>query len=490
MTAEAPTARVRSYTAPMWLSMWAVCAMLLPALASAAAASRARQGSFLARVISMQGVRGHVKPSLNDTISSRYLLDVDQAIKNARNTATLASAAPPAGPAPPSLDPYGKVIESKGVSQDVSPEQLTSVEAIRKKVNHPVFQDADIHGKEDKDNNFRLLSYDMDLGANLLRGLSAEPTSTSPPSQRMASEQFVAQCPMLAVADTMSITAPHCGDQMGEWTDPVTQRTILRWDTLSDGGIRFSVDSAVAGKGAVMAAELTQDFSLTGTYFELTNCMGVMRYMIEESVTKVDNMGKSITSTIHSHDVRLLTQAFFYTYSIIAPNGRVVARTNLFRLGQNEVNVTMVKDEVSSGALIATAMKKGTWNVRDWQKCGGLKHEWIVDFKLSGRDMDMVATVVDLRVASAALLTLAAFREGTASTKSGVSRIGELNMLKSLALAVVILLLLIGLLALLDGIVRGRRVDAKMRRICFRFEALFLPRHSAPKRATAFGQNF
>jgi len=392
------------------------------------------------------------------------------------------------------LDPYAQVADASAPSKQISSEDLTQAEISQALLDNQVLTPSPSWTKSaGRSGNVSMVPYDMKLGASIMSSLtSAQATVSPPPTQQIVSEQFVAQCPMIMFGSNVYISAPTCGDTMGEWEDPPTGRSILHWQPQGAGGVRFGVDSVVNGNGSVTFATTDQQLSLEGTYFELNNCMKVMRYTIEQEVIKVNNIGIGVTSTVQEHDIHRTSQAFFYRYTIKAPNGSAVAQTSLYRMGQTQINVTMMTTRESEGgqqypegALLAIADKSGTWSGADWKQCtggAGTKRRWQVSFQLDERNFETVATVMDLRVATAAMITLMAFRDETTSVKTGVSRTGEKSMLVHFFTAAVIGIIAAFLFLVFVVVLKRQGWDMKCRRLCFKFERAAMPHRPAFKR--------
>jgi len=86
-----------------------------------------------------------------------------------------------------------------------------------------------------------------------------------------------------------------------------------------------------------------------------------------------------------------------------------------------------------------------------------------------------VATVQDLRVAAAAVITLMAHRDEDV-TADGFQHIGQSQMYWSLFSAAWLVLAAILLVVVVLVICKQQGTEKKMRRLCFRFESCLLPR--------------
>lgn len=421
-------------------------------------------------------------PLPNDTVSDSYFDMVDARIADVQSRT-------PAPPVVTTAEPsnYQKVadatIKDPVKAEDLTDEELASMRSVPIVTPGPGLNSKGQPSSEfDRGYEVQVVPWDMKIGAEVLSTIKDDmSTPTPPPSQDLVSAQFVAQCPMIMFGNSLYINAPHCSDHLGSWEDPETHRSVIRWDG-AEKGLRFGVDSAVGGNGSATYAKLEQELTIQGFLFSLTNCLGAHRYTIEEQVTKVNYLGRGIESTITEHDISRSAEAFFYKYVIKAPNGSSVAATNLFRLNQDEINITMFNNEVSDGAMVATAKRIGVWTGSGWRTCGASRRSWQVDFKLDSRSFDQVATVMDLRVASAALLTLMAYREESTDISTGVARDGEHSLWKELLLSILISLAVAIVLLLIFMCLKRRLWDVKLRRIFFKLEAALLPKRPQGQR--------
>mmetsp|Transcript_74632 Transcript_74632/g.207453 ORF Transcript_74632/g.207453 Transcript_74632/m.207453 type:complete len:468 (+) Transcript_74632:152-1555(+) len=439
-----------------------LCASILP-VAAAVSAEGTRHAGFLALAsgtgLSRDGggaesflqqspAQSFVPRLPNDTITPEYLRMVDAAIAAAQRTTTSV--------------------------MRVAPQNLQGTVVSGVSTTYPVpIQAAWIKDRAS------LEPIDMRLGAKVVAALTwtsrrGQGGDGTQPSQKIVTQQMVAQCPLIMLGSAVDITAPKCG-ALGQWTDPLNQRTVLRWEPRSGGGVRYGVDSVVGGNGSMTFATFTQKFSLSGISFALSNCLDVMRYTVEETIMKVDQIGHGVQSSIQAHEVKSTGSALFYKYTIVAPNGTAVAETTLYRQNQNSINITMVDSEVAGGAAVAVAKRFGTWTGSGWGECSGTKRGWTVDFMLSDRDSETANTVMDLRVATAAVVTLMAYRDQNVG-EGVISRDGEHDMLRQLLWMCLVVLIVLALLFLCTLLCKRKGWDARARRLCFRFEAALLPK--------------
>lgn len=255
---------------------------------------------------------------------------------------------------------------------------------------------------------------DTKIGGAIMNSLSSKPTATPPPSQSRVDQQFVAQCPMVLFESNLTIYGPHCNESMGYWWDPnpINPRTILRWKPADMSGVEFGVDSALTGPGSALFAFFKQLITLTGYRFQLTNCLGVERWEVQEEVFKIDSMG-NVDSTIETSDIAANGNQYFLKYHLYSPTGKKVSTTNLYRMDANQINFTQVVDGYSTGKLLAVAKRVGNWLGKGWLQCTAKNspRAWSLYFPGNQADHSTVATVQDIRVALAATVTLIAYRD-------------------------------------------------------------------------------
>jgi len=415
-------------------------------------------------------------PQANDTISEEYWIAVNRKIAEAglvtQRPTSLNDAAPP-----PTPEPWQKVLSAseKVVVLD-TPQDASILNNWELATPMPDVSPVDPDAKHVV-RTMGVVPYDVQIGARIMSDLTQQAPQTPPPSQTLVDEAFVAQCPMVIFANSVSIRAPRCGSSLGEWADPSTGRPIIRWKDNSKGGLNFGVDSVVTGNGSVAFAEFVESFSINKYIFDLYNCLGVKRYTVEESIVKVDHMAAKAHSTMVDHDLSNSREAIFYRYTIKNPNGTAVAATQLFRMGQDMVNLTTYSDEQVGEKLIAVAQRSGHWKRDQWRQCTGNPRAWDVTFPEEAK-MQTVATVQDLRVAAAAVITMMAFRDEEAGS-DGFQHVGQSQMYWSLFssffMVVSIAVVFVGSLVLC----KSYGIDKKLRRLFFRLEQVVLPKRPA-----------
>jgi len=324
-----------------------------------------------------------------------------------------------------------------------------------------------------------VLPYTMMMGAGIMSALVYHEPSTPVPTQDMVDEGLTSRCPLILFGNSLTVRAPSCGRDLGFWQD-YSGRAVLRWQPNEQSGIRFGVDSVVTGQGSVIFATLDEPFTLTNTYnFMLKSCLGSVIYNIQETITKVDHMASNADSTMLAHDLSQAKEAYFYQYTITFPNGSLVAQTNLYRMDHNQVNITLRNDYTAQGTLVAVANRQGNWLREKWRECSQSPRGWSLDFSsYDPKQTSTIATVQDIRMVSAAVITLMALRDEALRSdglQNGADQSLYFSALKSVLLIIVLLVLAVVILAFF----RLKSVETKMRRFCFKFEGWLLPKRPA-----------
>jgi len=326
--------------------------------------------------------------------------------------------------------------------------------------------------------------YDAMIGAHIIRELTEQGTQTPPPTQLYVSQQFLAQCPLVMFGNSLYVRPPRSGEKTGVYADPATNRAVLRWKSAEDGGFMLGVDSVRTGDGSVLFANMRERLQLTGDIFELYNCLGVLRYTIEEKLVRVHSMGPGYT-TMLMHDTSRGKPAFFMRYLIRHPNGTVVAKTNLFRQHASNVNFTLqqseVADDPATGEIVAVAKRQGSWKGRGWRSKTSEAREWRISFPEATKSVDSAATVMDLRIAATAVITLMALRDETREI-TGLTYVGETSVAMELLsgwLQVIIFGVLAGLVLLAF---QYYGANARMRVFLFQLEDRYMPKRSVKLR--------
>lgn len=436
-----------------------------------------------------------VAPQPNDTIPQSYWNMIDERIDQYASQTTAPTSVNEQPTAEP--DPYEQIYtasrpKSSATAEDLTPEEIANGVVVSGPSPAPdTALDAFDEDTHERGSGIPIVPYTMAVGARLMYGMTEKGTSTPAPSQGDTSAQFVAQCPMIMFNTQLFIEAPRCGETWGAWQDPGDDyRPVLRWEPRSDGGINYGVDSVVHGEGAATYAKMKQDIGVSSVSFQLANCMSVTRYYVNEEVVKVNHVSQGITSTATNHDTQSSGEAYFYRYTIRAANGTDVAQTDLFRLNQNSINITMFNDEATSGAQVLTATRVGSWTGDKWKSCDGTRRGWQVTMQLDSREVDMVATVMDLRVAATAVINLMAYRDETVDSSTGTTSAGQGQLYKQLGIAILLLIIAFILFVALLAFCKAKGVDAKCRRFCFKLEAAFLPKRPAWKRSPALNPTY
>ncbi|CAK0908318.1 unnamed protein product [Prorocentrum cordatum] len=424
-----------------------------------------------------------LEPMDNDTVTADYWSKVDRAILNASTQLAPAATAQDSLAAAPA-EKYEEVVvfhpSVHSTYQNVDiPDKLPKEGQSSYDWSSPLPAFRTHLGSMNNDTGdlreLVLEPYNMQLGAAVINSISRKNPATPPPSQLAVNEAYTAQCPMVMFGKSLYVAAPDCSDDlstsMGTWQDQAKSRTIMRWQGNGAGGVRFNVDSKVSGDGSVRFAEISELMTLNKYLFSLTNCLGTPSFMVEESIIKADKFGRGAT-TAADHDLSVTTQAFFYKYSIKNPStGETVAETSLYRADTHQVNITVVQEGSLEGSASAVATRAGAWGVTG---CSKLAKGWDISFPTSAAAFDTVATVHDLRVASAVVVTLMAFRD-QAIASDGLQRLGQVSMLTYIVKSVVMIFFGILMLYVLWEYCHSRGVDKKLRRVFFKLEATLLP---------------
>lgn len=427
------------------------------------AALSSQQGRVRALVLAERAAQAHVlDPQPNDTIPESYWIMVDDALRQA----ALVTTPPPSFNVPVAAPQPLQWDQILNVTNDV-----VSVDSSGSTSTYKV----------------GVLPYNMMIGAAIMSALSYHPPSTPIPTQDMVDEGLTSRCPLILFGNSLTVRAPSCGRELGYWQDGRSGRAVLRWEPNERSGIRFGVDSVVTGPGSGLFAVIDETFSLSNTYnFLLKSCLGSVIYYVQESITKVDHMASHADSTMLAHDLSQAKEAYFYQYTITSPNGSLVAQTNLYRMDHNQVNITLRDDYAAQGTLVAVARRQGNW-VRDkWRECSLTPRGWSLDFSMYNPNQTAtIATVQDMRMVSAALITLMALRDEALQSnglQNGADQSLYFTVLKTFLLTILGLVLAV----LIFVVFRLKSVDKKMRRFCFKFEGWLLPKRPALARSPPF----
>jgi hypothetical protein len=262
-----------------------------------------------------------------------------------------------------------------------------------------------------------MVPYSLAFGAAVMRELTAKAPEAPPPSQTSVDQIQMSRCPLVVVDGELRVRAARCGHRAGSWVSSPTRRNVARWRPNREGGIDLTIDSAVSGPGSVEYASLQRAWSLDKTIWRLPSCQAVDRYLVEESVIK-------LLSDVRDQQDGKYSYKIYYKYTLKHPNGTDVAETSLFTSDMSRITLSAVGDEVT--APIAIATREGDWRGAGWTLCTDEPREWRLAFpdpevpsnanpiaprgSLVLHDYSL-ANVQDLRVAAAALFTLAAWRQ-------------------------------------------------------------------------------
>jgi len=418
-------------------------------------------------------------PQPNDTITAGYWITVDAALAAAAVSTSRLATLNDAAPTQPPL-PWEQIVHASRPATVVdSPAALGSLNNWEQATPLPpeAMRAASVGQHNAADNVQRTVSvvpYDMEIGANVLYSLSQHNTPEPVPSQELVNQMFVAQCPMVMFSDQIRVHGPRCSSSMGDWTDPLGNRTVMRWSN-NGGSLSFGVDSVVTGSGSVNFATLQESFSMSSWFFELRNCMGMMRYNIEEQIIRAEHVSVRGRSSAVAHDESHNGHTILYRYIIRHPNGTTAAKTETFRMGQDMINISVAPgDNEATGAVVASAARVGHWARSEWRECEGAPRGWALSFPLAARELEAGSTVQDLRVASAVLITLMAFRDEQAGD-DGFQHVGQGAMYYSVVRTAGLLFLALIVIAVVLNVVTKKGIDKKLRRFFFRLEHVLLP---------------
>lgn len=426
-------------------------------------------------------------PQPNDTIPESYWNSVDQALLNAgQSTSKPISFNDPA--ATPALEPWDKILNASKQVIVLDTNEAMEANLINWESATPMPPVPGEH-RSSSARKMSVLPYDMQLGARIMSGITVHSPSTPIPTQDSANQAFASQCPMLVFGKSLAIRAPSCGDDLGSWEDTGAGRVFLRWQPNSLSGIRFGVDSVVTGKGSVPFATLDEKLSIDNKYkFYLRSCLGVISYAIEETILKVHHMALNADSTMVQHDLAKAGEAFFYQYTVTLPNGSLVAQTNLYRRDRNQVNISLRSDTVAKGTLLAVANRQGNWQRDKWRECSSTPRGWTLDFPLA-LDVISASTVQDMRIVSAAVITLMALRDEKLGS-DGLQNGADSSLHWSMVMWALLDILVIVSLVAIALVFRKKGVDKKLRLFCFRLEAVLLPKRPAFTRTPALNLTY
>jgi hypothetical protein len=423
-----------------------------------------------------------VAPLPNDTISDEYWADVNSAIdrvgSQTRSPTSLNDPVPTASPGPFQQVMRASVhnpIAPPAAQEDysyVTPQPLSRANA----------------QTDQQVRSMGVVPYDMALGAHIMYGLAERNTETPPPTQGYVNEAFVAQCPMLMMQDAVLVTAPHCDSTKGSWQDPLSGRNLVHWNPNS-GGLIFGVDSSINGAGAASFATLRERFTVARHVFSLENCMSVTRYILEENTIKVNHMAQGAISTMFEHDASVSEEAIFYQYVVKHPNGTAAAQSNMYRMDASQVNFSLVDSQGLPGPTITSANRVGHWTRNEWRTCDGNTRAWTVSFPAENQLFDTVATVQDLRVATAAAVTLMAYRDEEVGT-DGFRHRGQGYMYWMLLRTMIGIFVAVLLVGICGYICLHRGYEKKLKKFFFRLEAALLPRSAAKERLPVIGATY
>jgi len=421
---------------------------------------------------------------VDNKISTLYWAEVDRAITAAAFVTPKPHSVNDPGPTP-TPDPYSAILD---VSTESDPSALgagtifgassdSAAQGLSGYANYELVTPPPPFPEVKQSPKVGVLPYQMALGAELLYGMSEKVTPQPLPAQEEVDASFASQCPMVMLSNEVFVTPPcEGGDGFGTWTDSLKPRKMLRWAVNGRGGIDFNVDSAVTGPGSVNFATLSEKMTLTKNIFELYSCMNVLRYSIEETVVKVDHMAQAAQSTASDHDLGETSVAVFYQYLIRHANGSLMAQTSQYRLPETDINFTSFVPGSLHSETFAIARRHGRWQGTDWRQCTDPQQGWNISFPThKSSNLVAIATVQDLQVAAAAVLTLLAWREEKVSA-DGFQHAGQASLYWSLVSNILWILFVLFILAVLTLVFQKVSCIPKMKRFFFRLEEVILPK--------------
>lgn len=422
---------------------------------------------------------GLLVPGPNDTISEEYWGKVNRAIYEAGLT-TRAPTTRNDRPPPPEPEPYKKIFEaSQSVDVADTPQAQQSINNWQ--LGTPAPPEGESSSGASQVRQVGVVPYDMALGAHILYALSPKNTQTPAPTQDYINEAFIAECPLVIFSNAVEVRAPRCSSSLGEWADVSTSRHILRWSPNSQGGLRFSADSAISGNGSVLYAELREKMTFNQNKFELLNCMGLKRYEIEEQIFKVNSAATGATSMTDDQGATGAGTSYFYKYLIVLPNGTTVADSGLIRMDQSEVNFTQTNEGTGIGKVVAVASREGDWTKDGWRMCDGADRGWKLTFPTEPQHFDSSFSVQDLRVASTIAVTLMAFRDESAGY-DGFQHVGQGYLYWQLVRTIFWIFFALLLLSAFMLVWTRKQWDKKLWKFLSKVETVLLPKRSAQQR--------
>lgn len=369
-------------------------------------------------------------------------------------------------------EPYRKVFSaSKKIASDPNAPEFREAETFGPLSNPGI-------GEQEYKKKVGVVPWDMMIGAKILYGLSQKNTPEPPPNQKFVTQQMVSSCPMLMFGISLSIRPPRCGNSMGSWYNEMNNQTILRWGASEQGGagLYFGVDSAITGDASVKFADMNQRYSTKDYWFDFKNCFALTRYSIKEEIMQTDS--ETVDGT--------KKKDAFYKYTIYRPDGTAVAESSVFKRDQVGINITTVEQDDTPPKVVATALREGDWKGNQWRECTSDAREWDVLFKESiGKSLtgvfDMDSTVQDLRVATAALITLMAYRDESTDA-NGLQSTGSGHAAWVVIRTIIIVLAVLAGAALLAFGAYWSKIDIKLRRFFFRLESGVFPQRASKTR--------
>lgn len=325
-----------------------------------------------------------------------------------------------------------------------------------------------------------VVPYDMQLGAHIMSALSEKKPPQSLPRQEDIDSQVLTRCPLCVLSGSLAVSAPKCGDKHGQWRVPGSGGASMRWTENALGGMTLKVDSAVEGNGAVLFADVREKFTWDKSNFLVTNCIGLPRYQIEESIVRMNKM-----SNVQSEAGVLRSgEAFYYQYIIRSMNGTKLATTQMLKPATGQVNISLFDNELADVSdVVATATRRGAWEQRQWAECTNEPRDWLITFPpYKGEQKNTLVTMQDIRVAAAATITLMAYRQEFIGD-NGIPNTGKWHMYWSFGKSILLILAVVIVTFWCWTVsFEASMLNQKIQDLFKRLESSILPRYSPGKR--------
>eukprot|EP00930_Biecheleria_cincta_P053000 TRINITY_DN3831_c0_g1_i1.p1 TRINITY_DN3831_c0_g1~~TRINITY_DN3831_c0_g1_i1.p1 ORF type:complete len:377 (-),score=70.18 TRINITY_DN3831_c0_g1_i1:75-1205(-) len=311
---------------------------------------------------------------------------------------------------------------------------------------------------------------DAVLGALLLGRFRTEPKPAAG-----GGDPALDPCPVLNDwPDKVEIDAPSpCSlvGPVGNWNDAssasgATPAAIMGWSQACStlgGGLVPVTTYTLPGGGHFGSSQLVA--SLTGNTFQLRDCVGYVRYLIDEKVYQVPGEPDA-----HACEVYGSCAGTIYIQYIIRDHaGGVLAKTPYLRLFQSSFVI-----EDKNGLLVAQAQRVGIWNPMSQTCFKDEANRWMVKFPdLNAAGASNVFPTASDRWPLAELVTIMATRDAN-RLPSGLVATSVCEMEKTGLMAFMVIFS-IGILATAALLFLKVGVGP-MQVMCLDFEGRFCPR--------------